>query len=82
MLAGATYLSLSSPQPVDCEQSLFFFRFTDAFSHVRCHFRVARVSLDGLRINRDCSEYTRSVFVQLFLSPLSLLFWSLVQAIK
>ena len=66
MLTGSTSPSLPSPQPVDCEQSLFFFRFTDAFSHARGHFRVAWVLLDGLRKNRDCSEYTQPDSVQLF----------------
>ena len=28
---------------------------THAFSHTRGHFRVSRVSLDGLRKKRDCS---------------------------
>ena len=32
---------------VDCEQSLFFFRFSEE--------RVSRISLDGLRPKRDCS---------------------------
>ena len=66
MLTGSTSPSLPSPQPVYCEQSLFFFRFTDAFSHARGHFRVAHVLLDGLRKKRDCSGYTQLHFVQLF----------------
>ena len=49
---------------VDCDQSLFFFRFSKgsararercAFSHARGHLRVSGVLLDGPRKKRDCS---------------------------
>ena len=66
MLTGSTSPSLHNPRSVDCEQSLFFFRFTDTFSLAGGHFRDARVSLDGLRKKRDCAEYTQPDFMQLF----------------
>ena len=50
---------------IDCEQSLFFFRFSDggaralpssAFSHARGHLRVSRVSLYGLKKTRETAR--------------------------
>ena len=50
-------LTVTSPQ-LDCDQSLYFFRFSEgktrarvenAFSHTPDHFLVSRVSLDRLR---------------------------------
>ena len=67
---GASALSLPfTAQKVikislDCEQSLFFFRFSKgsvrarercAFSHARGHLRVSGVLLDGPRKKKDCS---------------------------
>ena len=55
---------------LDCEQSLFFFRFSEGsagererraarkegtFRHARGHLRISHVLLDGPRIKRDCS---------------------------
>jgi len=71
-------LTVTSPQ-LDCDQSLYFFRFSEgktrarvenAFSHTRDHFLVSRVSLDRLRKK----ETARSLLHNGHLSAMATLF--------